>query len=405
MAKYTGDDGNTITTKQFTAEVAEGIRALKSNLRDEILGEMGVQKVNRPNLGGATLARAQAKPGATFDGMSFGDFVKAASPAARQRGWTPEIRDAMSSIDPAGGGFLVPDAFLDDLLGLALETAVVRPRARVIPMSSASLSVPVVDATSNASSVFGGLTAVWSAESASLASDEPVFGRIRLEASKLTLTTYVPNELLQDSGPALDVILRSLFSEAIAWYEDSAFLTGNGVGQPLGVLNSPCLVTVTKEGGQTADTIVWENVVKMHSRMLPGSHGRAVWLAHPSCFPELATMSLSVGTGGSALWLQNGAASEPLTILGRPLIFTEKVPPIGGAGSGKDLSYVDFGYYLIGDRMQMSLEASPHARFTNDETVFRAILRCDARSSLLSAITPANGSDALSPVVVLGERG
>jgi HK97 family phage major capsid protein len=271
-------------------------------------------------------------------------------------------------------------------------------------MSTASLQVPCIDSSSNATSVFGGLTAVWTEEGGTLSSDEPAFGRVRLQAKKLTLTTFCPNELLMDSGPALDVWLRALFSEALAWYEDTAFLTGSGVGQPLGVLNSAALVTVAKETGQVADTIVWENILKMHARMLPSSHHRAVWVVSQTCLPELGTMSVSVGTGGSAIWLLNGAGGAPVTILGRPVLYTEKVPPVGGAGSGKDISYLDLGYYLIGDRMQMTLEASPHARFTNDETVFRGILRCDGRPSILSAITPANGSDTLSPFVTLAER-
>jgi HK97 family phage major capsid protein len=114
---------------------------------------------------------------------------------------------------------------------------------------------------------------------------------------------------------------------------------------------------------------------------------------------------LSVGTGGSAIWLNNGANGPPATILGRPVIFTEKVPTIGGAGSGKDISFIDFGYYLIGDRMQMRAESSPHFHFSTDQTTFRIIERVDGRGWLMSALTPANSTTTLSPFVTLGERG
>jgi HK97 family phage major capsid protein len=54
------------------------------------------------------------------------------------------------------------------------------------------------------------MMATWTEEGGTLSSDEPSFGRVKLEASKLTLTTYDPNELLQDSKPALDTLLRAL---------------------------------------------------------------------------------------------------------------------------------------------------------------------------------------------------
>ncbi len=65
-------------------------------------------------------------------------------------------------------------------------------------------------------------------------------------------------------------------------------------------------------------------------------------------------------------------------------MLTEKVPTIGGAGSGKDISFIDFGYYLIGDRQQMRAESSMHAKFTTDLTSYRVIERVDGRGWLLS---------------------
>ena len=316
-----------------------------------------------------------------------------------------KIRNDYSSIDPSAGGFLVPEILRAELLRVALETAIVRSRARVIPMDSSRVPFPTIDSTSNASTVFGGVSASWTEEGASLAESEAKFGRIVLQASKLACRCDVPNELLQDSIVSFAAFIDNILPAAIAWFEDTAFMTGNGVGQPLGVLNSPALVTVTKETGQVADTVVWENIVKMYSRMLPASLATAVWVANIDTFPEFATMSLSVGTGGSAIWLNNGVTGPPMTILGRPVIFTEKVPTIGGAGSGKDVSFIDFGYYLIGDRMQMRAESSIHAQFTTDQTVYRIIERVDGRGWLQSAVTPQNSTNTLSPFVTLGERG
>ena len=315
------------------------------------------------------------------------------------------IRNDYSSIDPSSGGFLVPERLRAELLRISLETAIVRPRARVIPMDSATVPFPTIDATSNATNVFGGVTGNWTEEGGTLTESEATFGRILLKASKLACRSDVPNEMLSDSMISFAAFIDDIFPAAISWFEDIAFIDGSGVGQPLGVMNSPALVSVAKETGQDANTILWENLINMFSRMLPASLNSAVWLAHIDTFPQLATMSLAVGTGGSAIWMNNGVEGPPMTILGRPVIFTEKMQTIGGAGSGKDIAFVDFSYYLIGDRMQMRAESSAHAQFAADITVFRIIERVDGRGWLQSAITPRNGTNTLSPFITLDERG
>jgi HK97 family phage major capsid protein len=314
------------------------------------------------------------------------------------------LRNAFDSTVPSEGGFLIPETLRSELLRVALETGIVRGRARVIPMETLRVPFPAIDATSNVSSVYGGIVGYWTEEGAALTESQASFGRILLDAKKLTAYTTVPNELLADSISSFDAFIGQIFPEALSFYEDIAFLKGSGVGEPLGSLaaGNTSIVTVTKETGQATGTIVWENIVKMFARMLPGSLDRAVWVCSIDTFPELATMALSVGTGGSAIWLNNGAAGPPMTILGRPVVFTEKAPGLLGAQG--DISFVDFGYYLIGDRQVMSAMSSPHFKFGNDQTAYRIIERLDGRPWLQSAITPQNNGPTLSPFVQLAVR-
>ncbi len=311
------------------------------------------------------------------------------------------IRNAFSSTVPSEGGYLIPEVLRSELLKVSLETSIVRPRARVIPMDSLRVPFPAIDSTSNVSSVYGGVVGYWTQEGAALTASQASFGRVVLDAKKLTAYTEVPNELISDSIISFQAFLDQIFPEALGFYEDDAFINGTGVGEPLGYLNGTAAVSVSKESGQSADTIVWQNLIKMYARMLPGSLSRAVWVVPPDAFPELATMSLSVGTGGSAIWLNNGASGPPATILGRPVLISEKVPKLGDA---KDVSFVDFGFYLLGDRQVMSAMSSPHYKFGEDETAYRIIERCDGRPWLSSAITPKNNGATLSPIVTLAER-
>jgi HK97 family phage major capsid protein len=270
-------------------------------------------------------------------------------------------------------------------------------------MESLTVPYPTIDSTSNASSVHGGVVGYWTEEGGALTDSSPKFGRIVLQAKKLTAYSEVPNELFTDSLISLQAFMDEVYPEAISWFEDTAFVSGSGVGEPIGFLNANAAVTISKEVGQPADTIVWENLTKMYARMLPSSINRAVWVAHIDTFPELATMALSVGTGGSAVWIGNGngAGAPPMTILGRPVLFTEKVNTVGDAG---DINFVDFGYYLIGDRQVMQAETSAHYKFGNDKTAVRLIERVDGRPWIQSAITPQHGSNTLSPFVKIEAR-
>jgi HK97 family phage major capsid protein len=318
-----------------------------------------------------------------------------------------EVQNSYGSEVPADGGFLIPEELRSEILQVALETAVVRPRATVIPMSSLRVPIPMIDDTSHASSILGGVVGYWTEEAAGLTESQASFGRVVLDAKKLTAYAEVPNELLMDA-PAFEGFFSGTFPKAISWFEDVAFLTGTGVGEPLGYINSPVSVQVTAETSQPTGTIVWENIVKMYAQMLPTSLGRAVWIASIDTFPQLATMALSVGTGGGPVWIGNmggtngGADAPPLTILGRPVYFTEKVGPLGTTG---DISFVDLSYYLIGDRMEMQSSSSEHYKFANDKTAYRVIERVDGKPWLQSPLTPKNGSSAkLSPVVQLASR-
>ena len=309
------------------------------------------------------------------------------------------LQNDLSSMKPSDGGFLIPEILRAELLRVALEKAIVRSRARIIPMDSLTVPFPTVDSTSNVSSVFGGVIGFWTEEGATLTESQPRFGRIELRAQKLCLYTEIPNELIMDARPSLEAFVSDIFPEAIAWFEDVAFFIGGGVGEPLGFLNAPASISVTRTGGGAA--IEWPDIVSMYSRMLPQSLDRAVWIISPDTIPSLFQMTLTGGTspvllGGGGF--PSGSVTPPMSMLGLPIVVSEKARAVGTAG---DVNLVDFGFYLIGDRQTMSAAQSQDFRFQNDLTAFRVTERLDGRPWLQSAITPQNGGATLSPFVKL----
>lgn len=432
--------------KQYAKMVVDKDNDLKAQIQEQVqIGLAEFMKQNGRGAGKLNMSNAYAEmppgidmrkvshgKGAAYNSASFGaklerdlgkdnqfsntaEFFRAIWPRwetlkdsaelGRKRAEVLRIQNSYGSEVPADGGFLIPEVLRSEILQVALENAVVRPRAQVIPMDSLRVPIPMIDVTSNVSSVFGGVVCYWTEEAAQLVESQASFGRVVLDAKKLTGYAEVPNELLADA-PAFGSFFDTIFPRAIAWFEDIAFMTGTGVGEPLGFVNCPASVQVAIESGQATKTIVWENVVKMYARMLPTALGRAVWICSIDTFPELATMALSVGTGGGPVWMGNytnpGTATPPVTILGRPVFFTEKTPALGTTG---DISFVDLGYYLIGDRQLMQSMSSEHYKFQNDKTAFRVIERLDGRPWIQSPITPHNNStNTLTPFVQLASR-
>lgn len=395
--------------EQTEAQLTEWLQANQKDM---------IKSANRLDLNVAERAGAQPSPvlnnpravGAPLNGVwpDFYTFLQDvyANKSGRAGGDTTErmkIYNTYSEKVPSEGGFLVPEEFRSTLLQLSMENAIVRPRATIIPMGSPRVSIPCIDETSRVSSVFGGVVVYRTEEGAELTESSASFAAVRLDATKQTALSHVPNELIRDWG-AFGAFMDATLPSAMAFQEDIDYISGNGAGGPLGGLNAAntALIVVSGEGGQPASTIVWQNVIKMYARMLPSSLNSAVWIASPDTFAELATMALNVGTGGSAVWLTDGRGAPVLTLLGRPVLMSEKAP--AALGTQGDLSFVDWGMYLVGDYQMMTIDSSPHVKFTSDKTTFRAIARNDGQPWLKSPLTPHNNSATLSPFVTLATR-
>jgi HK97 family phage major capsid protein len=393
---------NYLKDKDIDGDNADRIKRLNLNPQAKVDGKKFLASHGR----GA--AHNPHAPGAALDTKfrTATDYFKAiwhrnTSPEAATT--RAEILNAASSVSPADGGFLVPEVLRSQLLEIALEMAVVRSRATVVPMDSARVPFPIIDVTSNASSVYGGMIAYWGEESAALTDANPKFGRVELDAKKLTGLSVVPNELLQDSIISFSALIERLWPLALAFEEDSKFMVGTGTGEPLGFIGAgnSASVAVSAEAGQPSSTIVYENIVNMYARMLPSSLNSAVWLVSPDTIPQLFTMALSVGTGGNSVFIVNAAGPGPMTLFGRPIVITEKVNRLGQRG---DIAFTDLSYYLVGDRQAMSADSSTDYRFGNDQTAYRIIQRVDGRPWIQSAITPRNSGNSLTPFVELAAR-
>jgi HK97 family phage major capsid protein len=296
----------------------------------------------------------------------------------------------------ATGGFLVPDEFQERILSILNQQSIVSGRAEVIRMSSSSIKVPVLDQTGTTvgtPSWYGGMVARWEGESTQLTETQPAFRQLELTARKLTVYTPTSNELLQDSAQSLEDFLLGNrgFPGLMAWTTDRAYLRGDGNGKPRGIIGSGAEIATTRAG---ANAVGYADLTAMLTNFLPS--GNALWIAHQTVLDQLLQMS---GPSGNASFLWGGAqAGVPNTLLGHPIIFTDRLPVLGSAG---DIMLVDLGFYVIGDRQRMTIDASTEERFRNDETSWRATMRVDGRPWLSAPITYEDGTTTVSPFVIL----
>lgn len=326
--------------------------------------------------------------------QTFGDFLWAVKQTqARPAYWNDYLKDVHGAVKAplaessgATGGYLIPSQYSAQIYNVAAPISIVRPRAIVLPMSSRTLLLPYLNQFSapvaGTSALIGNMLLTWGTEGSS-SETEPTFGMVELNANKLTGYSVASSELNEDSSPTMDVIMTQLFGRAVAWFEDASGIAGDGIDKPLGVMNAPCTIGVTRNSATDFKLVdAYAMLAKAHPNSL--NSGTLVWVIHNTVIPKLIA--------------SNGLQpADPLRIAGFPIKASEQCSVLGTAG---DVLLCDFGHYLLGHR-STSVAISTHARFSTDQDVYRLTHRIDGEPWLSAPMTLKDGSNTVSPFVKL----
>lgn len=345
---------------------------------------------------------------------SFGHQLQAIAEAGKPGGNT-DVRLFMPSqkAAPQGGGthqggeggFLVQQQFSSEIYRRMYETAVLAGLTTPIPIGEGQngLSVPYIDETSRATgSRWGGVQVYRANEGDTVTASRPKIGLMETKLEKLMGLAYATEELLQDAS-AMTAIYNQAFTEEFAFKLDDEIFRGTGAGECLGIKNADATVTVAKETGQAAATIVFENIVKMWSRMWARSRFSAIWVINQDVEPELLNLGITVGTGGTPAYLPPGGLNDAPygRLFGRPVIPIEHCDTLGTVG---DIALIDLGQYQVIDKQGTQFAQSMHVRFIYDEMTFRWTMRVNGQPKWKTALTPYKGSSTKSPFVLLATR-
>lgn len=337
--------------------------------------------------------------------QSFGQFAKAVSNATKSGGRIDPrlVANAPTSYGQEGvgadGGFAVPPDFRTDIVEKVMGPETLYGRTDQLTSSSNTVTIPVDETTPWQTS--GGILAYWESEGGQLTQSKPALEPRSARLNKLTALVPVTEELLEDA-PMIDSYLRRKAPEKMDYKISDAIVNGDGVGKPLGILNSGALISVTKDSGQAADTLSFNNLNSAYSRMYAPWRSGAIWLINQDVEPQLHGLSFP-GDSRPVYMPAGGISGSPFgTIFGRPVVAHEVCGTIGDLG---DVIFVNLGQYMTIRKVAgVRVDTSMHLFFDYDMTAFRFIIRIAGQPWWNQVITRASGSNTLSWAVAIAAR-
>ena len=306
---------------------------------------------------------------------------------------------------PTDGGFLVGSEQDGELMKKVHDTSVFASRINIRTITQGSNSVDMRGIKENSratGSRFGGVQGYRVAEGQTITASQMKFYDFTVKPSEYAAVVYATNQVLRDTA-LLEQEINDNVPMELNFMLDDDILNGSAAGYPSGILNDNSLVTVAKESGQVAATIVKANILKMWSRLWSRSKSNAVWFVNQDCAPQLH--DLEIGSGGSLMYRLPGSQGNESpfgTLLGRPVIETEFNATLGTVG---DIVLADMSQYrlaTIGNGVETA--SSIHVQFLTNQTAFRFTVPYDGQSSWETALTPYKGSNTVSPFVALATR-
>jgi len=426
ISEYKGLDGDERTDErreQQTADMAR-VKQLESDIRDleeiEALEARMDVPVNDPPVQEFKRVEVEDQPiyrGKYALGQQLRDIINistnrnnpAESRARLEAAAKREQRAAgtgMVELTAEDGGWLLQGESSLDLMADGFNNGAVTSRIDSRSISGSFVDVIEVDDSSNRGNGYRGGGVRWytDAELVELTSSKTKFRKTRVEPHRLTGLFYMSNELDSDA-PFLQGEMKSMFGTEYAFKIQDLIINGTGSGTALGILNSGALVSVAKESGQTAATIVYENLVKMVSRVRINNLNSLVWLVNQDTFPQLMSLTIAVGTGGSVanIFVPNlaGAPGVIGTLLGYPVIPIEQAATLGTVG---DIMLCDLSQYRGVDKGSIKSDTSIHVQFLYNQLAVRFISHFDGMPKTSAPVTPYKGSATVSPFVALATR-
>lgn len=288
----------------------------------------------------------------------------------RNRGNYGEVHNALSVGEDSEGGFTVPDEFERKLVEALEGNNIFRGMATVIRTSSGTRKIPIAEDTGEAS---------WIDEGEEIPESDTTFGQTMLSAYKLGTMIKISNELLNDSAFDLASYIARRFGVRMGNAEERAFITGDGVGKPLGLLDD----AGAKIGVTAAKTtaISFDEVFQLYYALKAPYRKKAEFLCNEALVLQLMTIK---DNNGNYIWKPGLDIGKPDTLLNRPLKTSAFMPEV--AAGNKVMAFGDYSYYWIADRQNRTFRRLNELYARTDQVGFLTTQRVDGKLILQEAV-------------------
>lgn len=276
-------------------------------------------------------------------------------------GFGPRETHALLGTQSDLGGFLVPPDFRAEVLRAEAGIAVFRQAgARVVPTSSSRLVFPTISGDNNVYS--SGVSGAWKPEgyvtggTAPPTQNKPTTGQEQVPVHGWQPDVIeVTQELMMDSAAPLDSILAELLGETKALDEDGAFILGDGVGKPEGIMNAGLATVNTGD----ATKITYTGLLNLLMALPVQYRQRSGWLLNSQTLGAILALQT---TAGFLIFPPNGLGNMPDgtpkgaigMMLGRPAFCSEFMPDV--AATANPIAIGDFSRYIIAERTDLRIQ-------------------------------------------------
>ncbi|SFJ25595.1 phage major capsid protein [Bradyrhizobium sp. Gha] len=256
-----------------------------------------------------------------------------------------------------------------DILRDALATA--RLGARVLSNLVGNVSIPRLKASA---------TGEWVAENSGLTASDVQLDQVSLSPKHVGALVEVSRNMLQQSTPDVETIIRDDFAALLARAIDKGALIGGGSNEPVGVLSTSGIGDVP--GGAAGLAPTWANICALVSAVaganaLTGSLG---FVTNTKVVGKCTSVLKSTADTSSNFILENPGAVQ---LAGFPLVQTNLIPSnLVKGGSGTVCSALVFGNWrdlLIGYWSAFDVLVNPYesTAYTKGNVQVRAMATCD----------------------------
>ena len=192
-----------------------------------------------------------------------------------------------------------------------------------------------------------GTTTGWVAENAALPTGDMTFDAVTLTPKHAGGITEMSRQLLQQSSPDVEMLVRNDLSFMLAQAIDSALILGGGANEPLGVLSTV--------GIQTANlaTLSWANVLAMLQKLDISNASAANIVASMKVKAKLQGTLKAAGIAG---YIMEGGKVSDL-----PAYFSNQVPEKTGVPNTGRVIAGDWSQVMLGIWSEIDLLVNPYA--------------------------------------------